>query len=259
MSALQAAQQELTRLRIALPAAEQQEAATAETLATTQRQKAKDRLIREQDCVFVQWNKETDYIDEKSSALDAAIGDRDELRRLLDTAEIKVSVLLENIASANHRRDGLADEHLDLEERIAATPVTTEEVEAHEAREQAARDAARAARLAKLTEETDQQLRDLYDNEVVETPAPYTRNGASWATCRPGETIRLPRHRVATHERDMAEAVAWIDRQEDEFQARQRREEQRQERNRKIDQRDEPTAAEIMAAAKAYNVAHGGV
>jgi hypothetical protein len=260
MSALQAAQDELTRLRIALPAAEQNEAANAETRATADRQRQKDKLIREQDRVFVQWNKETDYIDEKSSALDAAIGDRDELIRLLDTAEIKVSVLLENIASANHRRDGLADEHLDLEERIAATPVTTEEVEAHEAREQVAREAEAAEKLRLLNEATDRELIESYDNAIVEVSAPYTRNGAGWATCRNGEMARMPRHRVATHERDMAEAVAWIGRQEDERLERARRQDELFERNRKLDQRDndEPTVADFLAAQK-FNRENGGV
>ena len=147
-----------------------------------------------------------------------------------------------------------------LDAQIAAFPVTAAEVEAKEAARLAAEQAEAAERLRQLTEETDNQLIEIYDNAVVEVSAPYHRHGGGWATCSPGETIRLPRHRVAAHERDMAEAVAWIGRQEDERLERARREEERFDRNRKLDQRDdEPTAAEIMAAAKAYNVAHGGV
>ena len=260
LASLRDASDRLQQMNAAAALAEQQEAATAETLATAERHRQKDRLIRDRDRLQRLADIEAEKGCDAYEALPAAEAKLADLERQWRDQQVVVDVLLDRFHNASDHNLEYAEQVAALDAQIAAFPVTAADVAAHEADEQAARDAARAARLAKLTEETDQQLRDLYDNEVVETPAPYTRNGPGWATCRPGETIRLPRHRVASHERDMAEAVAWLDHQEKERLDRARRQDELFERNLKIARGDdEPTAAEIMATAKSYNIAHGGV
>ena len=259
LASLRDASDRLQQMNAAAALAEQQEAATAETLATAERHRQKDRLIRDRDRLQRLADIEAEKGCDAYEALPAAEAKLADLERQWRDQQVVVDVLLDRFHNASDHNLEYAEQVAALDAQIAAFPVTAADVAAHEADEQAARDAARAARLAKLTEETDQQLRDLYDNEVVETPAP-ARERPRLGHLPAGETIRLPRHRVASHERDMAEAVAWLDRQEKERLDRARRQDELFERNLKIARGDdEPTAAEIMATAKSYNIAHGGV
>jgi hypothetical protein len=260
MAALQSANGELERLRLALPAAEQQEAANAGASAAAERQRAKDRLLRERDRLQRLADIEAAKGCDAYEALPAAEAELADLEHQRQNQQVAVDVLLDRFHNASDHNLEYTAQVAAIDAQIAAFPVTAEEVAADEAAQQVARDAEAAERLADLTAETDRQLREIYANELIEVPAPYTRTGASWATGRPGEMARMPRHRVAAHERDMAEAVAWIGRQEAERLERARREEQRQERNRAITLRDndEPTAADFLAAQK-FNRENGGV
>lgn len=168
MAALQAAQQELDRLRIALPAASAAEADAAEAIATAKRQREKDGLVRGLDRIFARWSAETDAQEVDQAKLtdeDAALV---EAERVWQDATLRVEVRRERIASRQNRIGDLADQHLDLEQRIAAFPVTVAEIQAAEAARLAAEAAELAAAQRRFDEATAAELARLADAEMVE-------------------------------------------------------------------------------------------
>jgi hypothetical protein len=162
MAALQSANGELERLRLALPAAEQNEAADAETRATAERQRQKDRLIRDRDRLFTLADAEYTKYEVAVGELPDAEAKLADLEHQRQNQQVVVDVLIE-------RRDNAVDHCCEYTEQVAALdaqiadfPVTAAEVDAKEAAERAAREAEAAERLRILEEQTDRELREIH-------------------------------------------------------------------------------------------------
>jgi hypothetical protein len=186
MSALQAAQDELTRLRIALPAAEQQEAASGRAAADAKLMAAYQRQVEKCEKAQAAAEKASDFEFEARQNLAVE-------QRALDwygEQWLEQNAAVEKLTKRLDDLEWVAGERWEkvekLDAELAALPRSMTDVEAAEAAQRAARDAAAAERLRQLTAETDRELREIaaahqlaYDNELVPV-TPFRMFPGSW-------------------------------------------------------------------------------
>jgi chemotaxis protein histidine kinase CheA len=186
LASLRDANDRLQQLNAAAELAERHEAAEAETLATAERQKAKDRLLRDRGRLQRLAEAEAEKGCDAYEALPAAEAKLGDLERQWRDQQVVVDVLLDRFHNASDHNLEYAEQVAALDAQIADFPVTAADVAAKEAAQWAARDAEAAERLADLTAETDRQLREIaaahqlaYDSELVPV-TPFRMAPGGW-------------------------------------------------------------------------------
>ncbi|HEV8032029.1 MAG TPA: hypothetical protein VGP42_13515 [Stellaceae bacterium] len=194
MAALQSAQRELDRLRIALPAAEQQDAAATAAAAQAERQRAKDKLIAEHDRIADRYLKLVDKIAEDQAVLDTAELEADVIADQWRDANIKVDVYRERVGNDTRRLDALADQHAALGQEIAALPITAAEVAAVEQAQREAQQAAADEVRRRFDEDAAAELARIAGAQMVDVePAriPNNERPIGWRFAS-GQVVAVP-------------------------------------------------------------------
>ena len=195
LASLREANDRLQQLRAAADLVERQEADRIEAEATAERQRAKDRLIRDRDRLQKLADEEQAKHDAAAEKLPAAQAEVADLDRRWRNATVAVEVLLEQRDNAAVHTDELLNQVEAIEQEIADFPVTAAEVEAAEARRLAEAEAdtvsrARQAMLDRIAAE--QAAHDAETVDVEPTRVPHGGHYIGW-TFSSGLVIRVPR------------------------------------------------------------------
>lgn len=168
LASLRDANDRLQQLRGAVSLAEQQEADQQAAAAQADRQKAKDRLIRERDRLRSLAEVEYDKSLAAGEKLPDAEAELDELARQWGNQKIAVEVLIEQRDNAS----GHACEYLEqadaLDQEIEAMPVTPAEVAALEEAQRAAEQAAADEARRQFDEDTAAELARIAGAQMIE-------------------------------------------------------------------------------------------
>ncbi len=221
MAALQKAQRELDRLRLALAFAERQEAeqaaAAAEAIAQAERQKARDKLVRERDRLRSLAEAEHAKSEAAEAKLPSAAANLDELARQWQNQKVAIDMLTDQRDNAaGHAAEFQAQVNA-LEQQIAASPVTAAEMAAAAEQAEQAAAAQAAANLAVFEADTARRLQEAIDAQIIDAPEAFEPEpslfggirAGRWHKAPKGKTIRIARKDLPAHQARMAAAAAW--------------------------------------------------
>ncbi len=194
LASLRDASDRLQQLRGAVSLAEQQEDAATVALAQAERQKAKDRLIRDRDLVADRDLKIESKIAEDQAILDTAELEADVFADQWRNVNVKVEVYRERVGNDTRRLDALAEQHDALDAEISALPVTAEEVAAVEQAARAAEQAQRDEAQRLFDEDTSTKLARIAGEQMVQVdPAriPNDERPIGWRFAS-GQVVAVP-------------------------------------------------------------------